>query len=72
MSNLKVYEEISKILKGRKMTSYALQEKMQRKGMFYSESTLTRRMREMDVNRTPPPKGKKVNGKRVTAWTYSL
>jgi hypothetical protein len=73
MSNLKIYAVITKIVGNGKMTGYKLQYEIYAKtGKLYSESTITRRLREMGAKATPPPKGKKINGKRVTAWTYSL
>ena len=65
MRNLKVYTEIRKLL-AKPITSYALQSKLQAKGLCYSESTLTRRMREMGVKPNRP------KSKKTTAWTYSL
>jgi len=64
MSNLKVYAEIRKAIGRGKVTSYALQAKLPR---MYSESTITRRLREMGAKATPP-----TDRKKSTAWMYSL
>ena len=68
MSNLKIYSLIAQILGSDKMTGYALQQKIYaRTERFYSESTITRRLREMGAKATPPR-----DRKKSTAWMYSL
>jgi len=67
MSNLKIYAVITKIAGKRKMKSYEIQQEILRiTKVYYSESTITRRLREMGA------KAERPKGKNTTAWSYSL
>jgi len=68
VSNLKVYGKLRKLMKSKKLwKSYEVQARFQLKhDKLYSESTITRRLREMaDVVAHRPSKGQ-------TSWDYEL
>lgn len=64
--NLKIYKVIRKAMGRRKWKSYDVQRMVfQLSGKHYSESTITRRLREMGAAATRPTDG-------GTAWDYRL
>lgn len=66
MSDLKIYKVIRKGMGNGKWKSYSVQRLVLREtGRLYSESTITRRLREMGAVATRPTDGS-------TAWDYRL
>lgn len=65
----KDYDLIRKTMKGRvKWYPYELQQRMMEAGKFMSESSLTRRLREMEDVFCSPPRNRRVS----RAFTYQL
>lgn len=65
MPKLRVHDEIYQVMGDKPMTSYQIQAKLSR---LYSESTITRRLREMPNVIANPP----ADRKKSTAWTYQV
>lgn len=66
MSDLKIYKVIRKAMGKHKCKSYDVQQMvLNETGRLYSESTITRRLREMGAVATRPTDG-------GTAWDYQL
>lgn len=66
---MSTHELIRKVMKAKtNWKSWEVQEKLRSMGKPYSESTVTRRMREMADVIAIPPKDRRVS----TAWTYKL
>lgn len=64
---MKIYEHIKKILTKPKKPHQIQLSLLLRTGKLYSDSTITRRLREMHCKDIPPS-----NRKISTAWTYTL
>lgn len=68
MSNLKLHDEIRKVMaKKKSWKSHEIQSRIAKKSKLYSESTITSRLREMPdvISKRPTKKG-------VSSWDYQL